>query len=215
MRTIHHILLAGLVCMSSVAMAQQNKGPVTYRYSWKDDSGQPHFSDSLNAQAIKNGYDVINSSGMVVRHVQRTMTPQERKIADAAKARKDAARAARNRQLAEDQQMLAAYPNERVFRDAQEAEVDELTQSVRTTEVNLHTQEQNLADLLAHVADLKHQGQPVPKYLQDRIAEQRANVTEQRHTLARQKANKLAEQKQVEQRIKHYHELREKALSGN
>ena len=167
-----------------------------------------HFSDSLNADAIKNGYDVLNSSGLVVRHVERTLTPAERKIANAEKVKQQAAEAAAARQHAEDMQMLNAYPNEHVFRDAQQAEIDELTQSLHTTEINLHAQEQNLADLLAHVADLKHAGKPVPSFLQKRIDDQRSAVTQQRATLNDQRKARDEAVKRVDEKVARYRKLR-------
>jgi valyl-tRNA synthetase len=209
MRKIIHILFIGMLFASTAAMAQQqHNAHESYRYSWIDDSGQPHYSDSLTDEAIKNGYDVLNSSGLVVRHVQRQLSPKERKEAEAAAAKNDAAHAAQQRRISEDQQMLAAYPNVRAFRDAQQAQIDQINQTLQTTQINLHAQEQNLADLLAHVADLKHSGESVPKFLRDRIDKQRASVTEQRATLARQRLDKAEAEKQMDARIKRYRKLR-------
>jgi hypothetical protein len=174
-----------------------------------------HFSDSLNTVAIKNGYDVLNSSGLVVRHVQRQLSPAERKVAEAEQAKKDAAKKAAERQHAEDMQMLNAYPNERVFRDAQQAEINELKQSVRTTQINLHAQEQNLAELLSHVADLKQQGKPIPAFMKKRIDTQRAAVNQQRATLAKQQSAQDEAAKRVEQRIARYRKLRAEQDAGS
>jgi small-conductance mechanosensitive channel len=200
-------VLVALLLASTAGMAQNSMQQNDYRYRWNDDHGQMHFSDSLNAEAIKNGYDVLNSNGLVVRHVQRQLSPAERKIADAKEAKQKAVQAAAARQHAEDMQMLNAYPNVRVFRDAQQAEINELEQSVRTTQINLHAQEQNLAELLSHVADLKHQGKPVPAFMQKRIDSQRAAVNDQRATLARQQAAKDAAVKKVAERIARYKKL--------
>ncbi|KGI79219.1 hypothetical protein [Oleiagrimonas soli] len=206
--TTSRLVLIGLLACSASALAWQAKNPESYRYSWRDDSGLQHFSDSLNNEAIKNGYDVINSSGLVVRHVQRQLSPEERKVAEAAQAKADAAQAAAERQHAQDMQMLSAYPNEQVFRDAQQAEINELTQAIRTTQINLHAQEQNLADLLSHAADIKHDGKPVPAFLNQRIDTQRKAVTEQRATLARQQQAKVDAEKHVEELLARYRKLR-------
>ena len=208
-------ILLGLLLASTAGMAQSNKQQDSYRYRWNDDHGQMHFSDSLNAQAIKNGYDVLNSNGLVVRHVQRQLSPAERKIAEAKEAKRRAAEAAAERRHSEDMQMLNAYPNVRVFRDAQEAEINELKQSVRTTQINLHAQEQNLAELLSHVADLKHQGKPVPGYMQQRIDTQRAAVNDQRATLAKQQAAEEAAVKKVAERIARYRKLQAEQNADN
>ncbi|RAP57051.1 DUF4124 domain-containing protein [Oleiagrimonas sp. MCCC 1A03011] len=207
-KTTSSLILIGLLACSASALAWQTKHSENYRYSWRDDSGLPHYSDSLNSEAIRNGYDVINSSGLVVRHVQRQLTPEERKVAEAEKAKADAAKAAADRQHAQDEQMLSAYPNEQVFRDSQQAEIDELTQAIRTTQINLHAQEQNLAQLLSHVADIKHDGKPVPAFLEKRIDAQRAAVTDQRAKLGKQQEAKVEAEKRVERLVQRYRKLR-------
>jgi uncharacterized protein (DUF488 family) len=173
-----------------------------------------HFSDSLTSNAIKNGYDVLNSSGLVVQHVQRQLTPEERKAADARQAKLAAQKAAAERQHSQDMQMLNAYPNERVFRDAQQAEVDQLTQSLSTTKINLHAQEQNLAELLAHVSELKHAGKPVPDYLEKRIDTQRAAVNQQRATLVKQQQAKDAAEKTMAERLARYRKIKAEEDAG-
>ena len=208
-------LLVGLLAVTATAMAQHTSQKESYRYRWTDDQGQTHFSDSLNTLAIKNGYDVLNNHGLVVNHVDRQLSPEERKLAEAELAKKAAAEAAAQRQHAQDMQMLNAYPNERVFRDAQQAEINELKQSLRTTEINLHAQEQNLADLLAHVADLQHAGKPVPNFLEKRIDTQRSAVKEQRAALNKQQQAKDEAVKRVAERIARYRKLRAEEDTGD
>jgi uncharacterized protein (DUF488 family) len=213
-RPVIHALLAGLIAFSACAVAQHSKPGENYRYRWYDNHGQMHFSDSLTSNAIKNGYDVLNSSGLVVQHVQRQLTPEERKAADARQAKLAAQKAAAERQHSQDMQMLNAYPNERVFRDAQQAEVDQLTQSLSTTKINLHAQEQNLAELLAHVSELKHAGKPVPDYLEKRIDTQRAAVNQQRATLVKQQQAKDAAEKTMAERLARYRKIKAEEDAG-
>lgn len=190
---------------SAGAAAQHKSG---YRYRWHDHAGQLHYSDSLTEEAVRNGYDVISDQGLVVRHVQRHLNASERQAADAAAAREAAREAAIQRQRDQDRQMLAAYPNERVLRDALQAEIDDLDQTIHTTQMNLRAQERSLADLLAHAAEIEHGGKDVPKFMNDRIAEQRKAVAEQRDALQRQQAAKAAAEQDVEKRLQRYRALR-------
>ena len=214
-RFIANAFLAGLVAFSAAAVAQQAKTNDSYRYRWYDTHGQMHFSDSLTKNAMKNGYDVLNSNGLVVQHVQRQLTPAERKTAEAKQAKIAAEKTAAERQHAQDMQMLNAYPTERVFRDSQEAGINELTQSLRTTEINLHAQEQNLAELLAHASDLKHAGKPVPVFLTKRIDIQRSAVNQQRATLVKQQQAKQEAVKKMNERLARYRKLKAKEDAGN
>jgi hypothetical protein len=209
MRAARYILAGAALCIGTAAFAQKNTtNNNAYRYRWKDASGQSYFSDSLTSDAMKAGYDVVNSQGMVVRHVDRQLTADERaaarKVADA----QAAAEQARQQRQREDAQMLNAYPNETAFAAAKNAEVDNFEQAARTTRLNLQGQEKALAELLNRAGDLERAKQPVPKYLSDRIAEQRNTVASLRATLQRQQAAKDAAKTNMEAQLRHYRELK-------
>jgi hypothetical protein len=209
MRAARYILAGAALCIGTAAFAQKNTANNNaYRYRWKDTSGQSYFSDSLTSDAMKAGYDVVNSQGMVVRHVDRQLTADERaaarKVADA----QAAAQQAQQQRQREDAQMLNAYPDEAAFAAAKSAEVDNFEQAARTTRLNLQGQEKALADLLTRAGDLERAKQPVPKYLSDRITEQRNTVASLRATLQRQQAAKDTAKTNMEAQLRHYRELK-------
>ena len=189
MRKLLSVLaVAALLASLSVHAQKTINGGV--RYKWLDGQGQLHFSDSLNAEAMKYGYDLVNDQGLVIQHVPRQMTPAERDAADklaAAQAIKQ--RAAQELANAE-AQMLSAYPDEESYKISQQQELDTIDQQIHTTQINLRSQEKALTDLLARAADLERAKAPVPKYLTDSIAKQRDIVTGQRNTLQRQQATR-------------------------
>ena len=82
------------------------------RYKWKDAQGNLHYDDALPAEAVQFGYDVVNKSGMVVKHVDRAKTAEELKTDKEAAAILAADKKTAEEQAQHDQQMLAAYPNE-------------------------------------------------------------------------------------------------------
>lgn len=203
------LVIAALALLGLAVAAQaQRANQSDYRYKWHDGTGLLHYSDSLTAEAMKYGYDVINNRGMTVRHVPRQLTPEERKAAQAEAARTAAARHASERQRQADLQLLAAYPDEDAFKASQRAQIDDLVQHMRTTRLNLRAQEQSLADLLAHAADIERTDKDVPKFLVDRIAEQRKAVAEQRATLDHQEAAKVQAEHDAEKQLQRYRKLR-------
>lgn len=215
MRAARYILAAAALCICTVAVAQKNpKNNNAYRYRWKDTSGQSYFSDSLTSEAMKAGYDVVNARGMVVRHVDRQLTADERAAAKKAADQQAAALQAQQQKQREDAQMLSAYPNEAAFASAKNAELDNFEQAARTTRLNLQGQEKALADLLTRAGDLERAKQPVPKYLTDRIAEQRNTVAALRATLQRQQAAKDAAKVSTDAQLRHYRELKAAADAG-
>jgi hypothetical protein len=209
MRAARYILVGAALCIGTAAFAQKNtSNNNAYRYRWKDASGQSYFSDSLTSDAMKAGYDVVNAQGMVVRHVDRQLTPEERAAAKMVADQKAAADQARQQKQREDAQLLNAYPNEAAFAAAKNAELDTFEQASKTTRLNLQGQEKALADLLNRAGDLERAKQPVPKYLTDRITDQRNTVASLRATLQRQQDAKEAARVNTEAQLRHYRELR-------
>ena len=216
MRAARYILAAAALCIGTAAIAQKGSANTNnYRYRWKDTSGQSHFSDSLTTEAMKAGYDVVNANGMVVHHVERQLTADERVAARKVADQQAAAQQADQQRQRDDMQMLNAYPNEAAFAAAKNAELDNFEQAARTTRLNLQGQEKALADLLTRAGDLERAKQPVPKYLTDRITEQRNTVATLRSTLQRQQAAKEAARVSTDAQLKHYRELKAASAAAN
>ncbi|SEM60430.1 hypothetical protein SAMN02800694_1676 [Luteibacter sp. UNCMF331Sha3.1] len=208
MRAARYILAGAALCIGTVALAQNTTNNNAFRYRWRDASGHSYFSDSLSPEAMKAGYDVVNAQGMVVRHVERQLTADERAAARKVADQQAAALQAQQQRQREDAQMLNAYPDEAAFSAAKNAELDNFEQAARTTRINLQGQEKALADLLARAGDLERAKQPVPKTLNDRIAEQRTTVSNLRATLQRQMAAKEAARASTDSQLRHYRELK-------
>lgn len=199
------ILIAAALLASTAVHAQQNsdKGGAPH-FKWTDAHGQLHFSDSLSEDAIKNGYDIVNSQGMVVRHVSRTLNPEERAAAQKLAAQQAAAQNAAREQARTDQQMLAAYPDEASYRASLKQALDTQDQQIHTSRLNLLSQEQSLTDLLARAATLEHDKQPLPKSLQDGIAKQRSVISELHAVLSRQQTQRSQTARDQVQQLAHY-----------
>lgn len=208
MRKPISIAAAIVLAAACAAHAQQPGGTGGIRYKWVDDKGLPHFSDSLTAEAMKFGYDLVNDQGMVVQHVPRQLTPEERAAQQKLAAQQAAAQRAAEAQRRAEEQMLVAYPDEAAFQRAQQDQLDTIDQQINTTRINLRSQEKTLTDLLTRAGDLERAKQPVPKFLNDRIAEQRNIVAGQRNALEREQAARAAAEQQAAAQLKRYRELK-------
>lgn len=202
--------LAAALLLAAVQTAYAqgaDRGGVS-RYRWRDGQGQLHYSDSLNGEALKYGYDVVNDQGIVVRRVPRQLTAEE-----AAAAKQQADLAAQKQQAAAearraDAQMLAAYPDEASYKASLQQGLDSIDQQIATTRANLQTQEQALADLLGRAGDLDRARQTVPKSLNEQISAQRNVVSAQRATLQRQQAARAKAVSESASRLQHYRDAR-------
>lgn len=203
------IIVIAFITLAVLATAQAEPR-AQYRYRWSDASGVAHYSDSLTREAIKNGYDIINENGVVISHIERTLTPAERIAREKAERKAAAERREARQQAFRDQQMLAAYPKFEDYAASQKALVDTIASHIYTTKANLRSQEQNLAALLAKAAETERQGKPVPGYMTSRIAERRTAVNEQRALAKRQQAQKVAAEHLMQANLDHYRDLRAK-----
>lgn len=204
------LLVAAALACGLCAPAFANPPTPTTHYRWKDASGVVHFSDTIPSSALAGGYDIVNGQGMVVRHVERELSPAERRAAAALAARTAAAkRDARQRQV-EDSQMLAAYPTDKDLQQSQQAQIQQIRADIGSLETNLRSQEDSLTELLAHAADLEHSKQPIPPYVNKRIAEQRQSVNDERAALAQKRSDLARTQARFAAQLEHYRALRAK-----
>jgi hypothetical protein len=191
---------------SGMTTAQSSANGVHYR--WVDAGGLVHYSDSLTNDAVKFGYDVINTEGMVVQHVGRQLSASERAAADKQAAAQSAQQQAIETQKRNDLQLLNTYPDEDALKAQQQQVLENLDEQMSTTRVNLHSQDAALTDLLNRAADNERAKQPVPKFLTDQIASQRNVVANERALLQRQKANRETTVQQQAQELQHYRDLK-------
>jgi hypothetical protein len=199
-------VVIAVALVASTAVYAQRTGHI--RYKWRDGKGLPHYSDSLTAEAMKYGYDLVNDRGMAVGHVERQLSPAERAAAQQAAADQAALKRAAEERARADLQLINAYPDEAAIKLAQQQELDTIDQQMDTTRINLRSQEKALADLLGRAADLERAKQAVPKYLVDSIARQRNVVTGQRAALEHQQALRDSTQQQSIAELEHYRELK-------
>ena len=183
------------------------------RYKWKDGQGNLHYDDALPTEALQFGYDVVNGHGLVVKRVERARTTEEQKADEAAAAQKAAQNRAAEEQAARDQQMLAAYPNERELVSSQQAQLDMLDQNILATELSLQSQEKSLTENLSHAAELDRNGKPVPVTLQSQIEALRQNIERQKAYITGKQQEKADNIKRFETELTHYREVRAKAQS--
>ena len=202
------LILAAVMAVTCAHAQQRQDNKNGTHYKWRDGQGLPHYSDSLSTEAIKYGYDVVNDRGLVMQHVERQLNPEERAAARKAADEQAAQQRAAEERSRTDSQLLAAYPNEADYKTSLQQEVDNIDQQIRTTQINLHSQEKALTDLLTRAGDLERSKQPVPKFLNDSIAKQRNVVAGQRAALDRQQAARDAASAKIVTQIQHYRDLK-------
>lgn len=200
------LVFAAIALGASVCAHAQNTGNL--RYKWYDGQGLMHFSDSLTAEAMKYGYDLVNDHGMVVRHVPRQLNAEERAAANKLAAEQAAKQRAAKEIADAEAQMLAAYPDVESYKISLQQTLDNMDQQIHTTQINLRSQEKALTDLLARAAEIENSKKPVPVFITNSITAQRNVVNGQRDVLERQQ-NLRAQTVQLQvKQLARYRELK-------
>ncbi len=114
-------------------------------------------------------------------------------------------------QAKSDQQVLAAYPNERELVSSQQAQLDMMDQNIHSTEISLQSQEKSLTEMLSHAADLDRNGKPVPATLQSQIESLRRNIERQKNYISSKQQEKVDTSKRFVDELAHYRQLQERA----
>jgi hypothetical protein len=202
------VLLTSALCLANMCAHADGE---RNRYKWKDAQGNLHYDDALPVEALQFGYDVVNKSGMVVKHVDRAKTAEELKADKEAAAKLAADKKAADEQAQHDQQMLTAYPNEQDLIRAQQGQLDSLDQEAHATQMSLDSQEKSLTDMLGRAADLERTGKPVPPFLSAQIETQRGIVAKQKDYITGKRKERADTVQRFADELAHYRELRAKA----
>jgi len=207
---MRRVLSAALALMLATSAWAATPTQGHNRYKWTDSEGNLHYSDALPAEAGKYGYEIVNAQGVVIKHVDRAKTAEERKAARAELAKAQAAKEDADTRVRTDQQLLAAYPTEEDLKRAQHQQSDMLDQNLKSAEISLQSQEKSLSELLGHAAELESTGKEVPSQLAKRIASSRKQVEDQRAYIGRKETERTDTVAKFEVELTHYRELKDK-----
>jgi hypothetical protein len=207
---LHRTVIAAFALGSAAAFAARppTKTSDHNRYKWRDAQGNLHFGDSVPADAVRLGYDIVSPQGIVIKHVERAKTAEEIAAAKAQAAKLAAAQKLEADRLREDERLLSTYPQEADLRRAQQQQLDMLEQQIRSSEVSLRNQEQSLAELLDRAAEAERTGKELPADQARRLTAMRKQVDMQRMAVSRSEKERDDARVRFEGEVGHYLELR-------
>jgi len=211
MRSITANLAALLLALATGSACFAATSSLHKQYRWQDGAGNIHYADTLTADAIQSGYDVINDKGIVIKHIDRARTEEERNAADAAAAAETAAKREAERQAEADRRLLAAFPTEADLVRARQMQVDSIEQSIVGASNSLSSQEQALTENLGHAAALERSNKPIPEVQKKQIESLRKSAESLRRYIERRQKEKADATKKLEADVAHYREVRERS----
>ena len=178
------------------------------RFKWRDAGGNLHYADALPTDAASYGYDVVNPSGLVIKHVDRAKTSAELAAAKAAESKVQAERTRADTLARADKQLLNGYPQESDLKRAQQQQRDMLDQQVGTAQISLRSQEQTLADLLGRAAEVERGNKKLSDAQAQQLANVRKQVDAQRRTVERRESERQQADAKFESETQRYRQLK-------
>ena len=145
-RKIVVTLIAVIISLSATSLAAES-------YRWKDKDGKTHYGAAVPAEYADQPYDILNSAGMVIEHVEDTTIPEEVRVEKKEKEGRAPLISEETRRIQSDKLLVIRYSSEEEILQAQELEISQLgydtkviNQSYEATTAAIRSQISQAAD---------------------------------------------------------------------
>lgn len=173
------MLVAGILSLSVTSLAAD-----TYR--WKDKDGKVHYGAMVPAEYADQPYDVLNSAGMVIDHIEDTSEPMEVRAIKKIEKRKPLI-SEEERQRQSDRLLVIQYRSEDEILKALELEIAQLGYDTRIINQSYESTNAAIRDQIRQAADQQRANQPISADQQsgiDKLYARRASDEKKRNVMA-------------------------------
>ena len=147
------ILIAGIISLSVSSLAAD-----TYR--WKDKDGKVHYGATVPAEYAEQPYDILNSAGMVIEHVEDTSVPIEVRVEEEIQGRKPLiSNEERRRQT--DRLLVIQYRSEEEITNARDLQIDQLGYDSKIINQSYASTNNAIRDQIRQAADQQRANQQI------------------------------------------------------
>jgi len=180
------LVLASLLAAAEAgAAAKQGNKKVTKSapaavkiYKWVDDRGVTHYGEIIPPQFRDNSATELSKRGVTLKHIDGTLTPEQRKIAAERAALEKQEQKRQAAQRRRDNALLNTYTSTREIDVARERTLALPQQAIRGLGPRLDHAQDRLAKLEEQAGKLRSSGRQVPPHLAEDIDLQRQVVGE-------------------------------------
>ena len=165
------VLLGSATICLLLLPAAANAASAESTFRWRDTQGQVHYSSLLPREAIDRGYEVLNSSGDVIKRVAPPLTPAQRAAAEAEAKRVEKQAALRVEQARRDNMLLRTFNSVHDIERLRDSRVGALDAQLRLVRDHQDSLEKRLAGLRAREAKIVAGKHTVPADLRQEIGD--------------------------------------------
>jgi hypothetical protein len=174
-------LLAALPMAIGSAAAQGTEATVEKKlYRWTDSSGKVHYTDALPADVVNQARAELSAAtGMVRNTVDRALTPEERRAAEAAALSAAEAQARVENSRRSEEAKVSSFRTEEDLRAAYIDRQKVIDETLESLEAAINSQRGSMHQQLGVAGDAELAGRPVPRRTIDVIFELREELQKQ------------------------------------
>ncbi len=156
-------------------------------YKWVDEEGQMHFGDKIPQKYQVKAHDELNEKGMTTQHREAAKTPAERaeEIRLEEERRVTALEEKKERQL--DRELLDTYTTERDLIIARDSRLDAVAIQMELSEIIISSSNKKIEAMEKQAAEIKASNREVPIELNNRIDNEKQQVTVQTRIMKKHK----------------------------
>lgn len=157
------ILVTGILSLSAVSVSAD-----TYR--WKDKDGKVHYGVTIPAEYAEHPYDILNSAGIVIEHVEDTSIPHEIIVEKKEELGRQPLISVEERRIQSDKLLVIQYGSEQDIINALELEISQLGYDSRLIEQSHESTGTSIRNQIRQAADQQRAGQKISADQQKKIA---------------------------------------------
>jgi hypothetical protein len=165
------ILIAGIICLSATSVVAES-------YRWKDKDGKIHYGAAVPAEYRDQPYDILNSAGVVIEHVEDTTVPQEVRAEEKIKKARAPLISEETRRIQSDKLLVIRYSSEEEILQAQELEISQLGYDTKVINQSYEATTAAIRSQISQAADQQRAGQQISPETQKKIDQLYARQTE-------------------------------------
>ncbi|MGL6289504.1 MAG: DUF4124 domain-containing protein [Silanimonas sp.] len=208
-----------LLAMAPIATAQQNSDATGEKrlYRWTDASGKVHYTDALPADVVNQARAELSATtGLVRSTVDRALTPEERRAAEAAALSAAEAQARIENTRRAEEAKVSSFRTEEDLRAAYVDRQKVIDETLESLEAAINAQRGSLHQQLGVAGDAELAGRPVADRTAAVILDLREELQKQEQARVERAAEKQVLGEELERLIVLFRErqaARERELS--
>jgi hypothetical protein len=148
------ILVAGILGLSAVSVSAE-----TYR--WKDKDGKVHYGVTIPAEYASQPYDILNSAGIVIEHVEDTSIPLDVIEEKKEELERQPLISKEERRIQSDKLLVIQYRSEEAIIAALDLEIAQLGYDSRLIDQSYESTSTSIRNQIRQAADQQRAGQEI------------------------------------------------------